>query len=167
MRKQRLMMFGMVLVGLLLSGSLLAQPFMERTGRWAVGGGLGITEDPSLYGLWADVNYYIIDEVAVGPLLQYEFKDDDSIFGVAGMVKYSAVLSGSKVVRPYGQVGIGFIQYDVKDLFDGDKKTTYLFPVGGGIEFKLNDSLSLDGNLLFNLSDEIFVGLFVGVDYIF
>lgn len=167
MRKQMLRMIGVMVGVFVLALPSSAQKFMERTGHWTIGGGLGITEDPSLYALWADVNYYITDQVAVGPLLQYAFKEDDSIFGVAGVVKYNATISGSKVVRPYGQVGIGFIQYQVDDLFDGDSKFTYLFPAGGGLEFKLADALSLDTNLLFNLSEEIFVGLFVGVNYIF
>lgn len=167
MRKQKLILVGMGLAALLFSRPVFAQKFLERQGHWTVGGGLGITEDPTLYGIQANVNYYITDEISVSPLLQYAFKDKNHIFGVAGMVKYNAVLSGSKVVRPYGEVGIGFVQFQDEHLFNGDQKTTYLFPVGGGMEFKLNDNLSLDGNLLFNISEEIYVGLFLGVNYLF
>jgi len=167
MLKQKLILIGMILVSFLFSRPAFAQKFLERQGRWTIGGGLGITEDPNLYGLAANVNYYITDEISVAPLLQFEFKDENHIFGVAGMVKYNAILSGSNVVRPYGQVGIGFAQFKHEDLFDGDQKTTFLFPVGGGMEFKLNENLSLDGSLLVNLSEEIFVGIFVGVNYLF
>lgn len=167
MQKQKLVLMVIVAVSFLFSIQGFAQKFIERTGRFTIGGGLGLTEDPSLYGLLVNVNYYITDEISVGPLLQYDFKDEDHIFGVAGMVKYNAVLGGSNVVRPYGEAGIGFIEFKHEDLFDGDKKNTYLFPVGGGMEFKLNDSLSLDSTLLFNLTEEIFIGLFIGVNYIF
>jgi len=161
------MMVTVMVTAFLVSLPGFAQKFSERTGRWTVGGDLGVTEDPTLVGLNVNVHYYITDEVAVGPLLQYDLWDDDHIFGVAGRVRYNAVLAGSKVVRPYGQAGIGFVNFKHEDLFDGDSKTTYLFPVGGGLEFKLNDALALDANVLFNLSQEIYVGLFAGVTYIF
>ncbi len=144
-----------------------SQPFQNRTGGWMLGGGIGINEDPSLVALRLNVDYYITDEISVGPLAQYGFRDDDYIFGLSGVVKYSAILAQNKVVRPYGELGIGYIEFDCQDLFDGKRKTTYLFPVGGGFEFKLTDHLALDVNILFNLSKEIFLSLIVGVNYIF
>jgi hypothetical protein len=144
-----------------------AGDFKTRQGSWVIGGGLGFTEDPQLFGLEALVNYYITDEISVGPLFQFELSGRDQVLGLTGMVKYSALLKDSGVVRPYGQLGIGFAEFRVDDLFDGKRKTTYLFPVGGGMEFKLLEKLWLDGNILFNLSPEIFIGLFLGVGYIF
>ncbi len=167
MQRQKLMAVAVMAAAFLVSAPGFAQKFNERTGRWTVGGDLGVTEGPTLMGLNFNVNYYITDEIAVGPLVQYDFWDDNHIFGVAGMVRYSAILANSKVVRPYGQAGIGFVNFKHEDLFSGDSKTTYLFPVGGGLEFKLNDQLALDTNVLFNLSEEIYVGLFAGVTFVF
>ena len=144
-----------------------SQPFQERTGSWMLGGGMGINEDPSLIAFRLGLDYYITDEISVGPLAQYGIRDDDYIFGLSGVVKYSAILAQNKVARPYGEVGIGYVEFDCEDLFDGKKKTTYLFPVGGGFEFKMADQLSLDVNILFNLSQEIFLSLIIGVNYIF
>ncbi len=156
-----------LLIFLIFPFASLAQPFLERTGRWMIGGGVGLTEDPDLYALRLRVDYYITDEISVGPFFQYGFKDSDYIFGLSGQVKYSALLAKNKVVRPYGEVGIGYIEFHHQDLFDGKRTTKYLFPVGGGFEFKLQDKLALDVGILFDLSDEIFMGLFIGVAGIF
>jgi len=149
------------------SNAGFSQIFLERTGRWVVGGGLGFTEDPGMVRSQLWVNYYITDEISVGPLFEYDFQDNDYILGLAGMVKYSAVLKENRVVRPYGQLGIGFIEFNHDELFDGERKTYYLFPVGGGFEFKLAEQVSLDASILFDISRETFLGLALGVNYIF
>jgi len=165
MRKLWLALLGAVMA--VSSVSAYAGDFKTRQGSWMLGGGLGFTEDPELFALTGLVNYYITDEVAVGPLAQYELSGRDQVFGLSGQVKYSAILADSSVVRPYGQLGIGYAEFKLHNLFDGKRKTTFLFPVGGGMEFKLADQLWLDGNILFNLSPEIYIGLFLGAGYIF
>lgn len=157
----------LALIVALVAVSASAGNFKDRQGRWQVGGDIGITDDPTLFGLTALVNYYITDNISVGPLIQAGFNDEDYFFGVSGQVRYSLVLPGTEIVRPYGQVGIGFIEFDVHNLFSGKSTNTFLFPVGGGAEFKLAEKVSLDANILFNLSREIFIGLFVGVNYTF
>jgi hypothetical protein len=147
--------------------SASAGNFKERQGSWQLGGNIGVTDDPTLFGVTALVNYYITDSISVGPLFQYGFRDADYYYGLSGQVRYSAILPGNNIIRPYGQVGIGFIEFDIHDLFHGKSTSTFLFPVGGGAEFKLADKLTLDANVLFNLSREIFIGLYVGVAYIF
>ena len=156
-----------LIVGLVAVSAQAADNFKDRQGRWQVGANVGITDDPTLVGLTALVNYYVTDSIAVGPLFQYGFRDQDSVFGVSGQVRYSVVLPGNNIIRPYGQLGIGFIEFDVHDLFKGKSTTTFLVPVGGGAEFKLADKLTLDANILFNISREVFIGLFVGVTYTF
>jgi len=157
-----------IALGIFLASNVgFSQIFLERTGRWVVGGGLGFTEDPGMVRSLLWVNYYITDEISVGPLLQYDFQGSDQILGLAGMVKYSALLKANKVVRPYGQLGIGFIEFHHDKLFDGERRTFYLFPVGGGFEFKLAERVSLDASILFDISRETFLGLALGVNYIF
>ena len=165
MRKLKLALIGAVMAMVAVSAS--AGDFKTRQGSWVVCGSAGMTVDPELAALQAAVNYYVNDEVAVGPLAQYAFDSHNFIFGFSGMVKFSGILADTSVVRPYGQVGVGFAEFKVHDVFDGDRKTTYLFPVGGGFEFKLADKLALDANALVNLSEKVYVGVFIGVDYIF
>jgi hypothetical protein len=165
MRKLKLVLMGAVMAMAAVSAS--AGDFKTRQGSWEVGGSAGLTADPGLAALQGLVNYYITDEIAVGPLAQYEFGNYNFIFGFSGMVKFSGILADSTVVRPYGEVGVGFAEFKVHDVFNGDLKTTYLFPVGGGMEFKLADKLSLDANALLNISQKVYVGIFIGVNYIF
>ncbi len=169
----------LVLIGMIsLAGSALAQEapddedsplsaigsMSSRSGYWNLGIGVGVMLDPDVFALQAGVDYFITDELAVGPLVQYGgMGKDDSIFGVSGQVKYSAALLSNERVRPYGHVGVGFAQlYE-----DGRSTTTYLFPIGGGFEFEIRDRLSMDVGGTFNVSDNIYMGLFAGVRYLF
>jgi len=165
MRKLVLFMLGMILA--LAGFSVRAGGFDNRQGRWTLGAGGGVTVDPTMGAIQAQVNYYVTDEVSFGPMAQYEFSGDDWAAGFSGQAKYSAILANNKVVRPYGQVGVGFLRYRVDRWDEDDTKTTYLFPVGGGFEFKLSDQLSLDANGIVNISNHPFGGIFVGVQYIY
>ena len=88
-----------LLIFLIFPFASLAQPFLERTGRWMIGGGVGLTEDPDLYALRLRVDYYITDEISVGPFFQYGFKDSDYIFGLSGQVKYLSLIHISEPTR--------------------------------------------------------------------
>ncbi|GEM_PF-1472242 len=137
----------------------------SRSGHWNLGGAIGLTFDPDLVGVELGVDYYVTNEVAVGPLIIAAMNGEDNIWGLSGQAKYSARLAENDVVRPYGHVGIGFINLDL----DHDRKTRteFLFPIGGGFEFELNDDMTLDVNALFIISKITSAGLFVGIKYLF
>jgi len=154
-------------LALVSSISANAGDFKTRQGSWAVGGNLGYAQEPGLFAMQALVDYYVTDEVGIGPLAQFGINGRDNFFGISGQVRYSALLARNNVVRPYGTLGIGYAEFRVDDLFKGEQKAAFLLPVGGGFEFKLTDDLALDANVLFNISERVLIGLFAGVDYIF
>lgn len=139
----------------------------SRSGHWSLGGGLGMTLDPDLFAGHAGVDYYLTNEVAVGPLFQGGVGGPGGYWGLSGQVKYSAALATAQIVRPYGTVGIGFIQFDLDEINHGERKISFLFPIGGGMEFEVADDVSLDVGALFDISEDVFIGLFFGGRYLF
>ncbi len=138
----------------------------NRQGYVSLGIAGGAFLDPDMGAIQGSVDYFITKDIAVGPLFQFGIGPEENILGVSGQVKYSAPLMGNDKVRPYGQVGVGFAQ-----IFDADGEddtvTTYLLPVGGGFEFEIMPQLNLDFGITFNISDNIYMGGFAGVRYLF
>lgn len=132
-----------------------------RSGYVSLGVAGGFMIDPDMGAGMVSLDYYVTDEVSIGPYAQLGGSGSNSYWGVSGQVKFSAALSGNSSVRPYGTLGIGFVQIDFEDRDDDDM--TYLFPVGGGFEFELSDILSLDAGALFNITEDTFGGLVLGV----
>jgi hypothetical protein len=169
MKRRALFLTGFIIF-LMISPAVYAQgagSMSSRSGCWNPGLSLGFMVDPDLVGLQLGMDYYITNEIAVGPLLIAAASGDDNLWGMSGQVKYSARLAENEVVRPYGHIGIGFINLAVEQYEEGELDTRALFPVGGGFEFELNDELTLDVNALFIVSDITSVGLFGGLRYLF
>jgi opacity protein-like surface antigen len=169
MKRKKMILIG-ITAALMISGIARAQAvgsMSSRSGHWSLGGGMGFTVDPDLYGIQLGADYYITNEVAVSPLFIGAINGNDNLWGLSGQVKYSAQLAENNVVRPYGHIGIGFINLELEDFKNGNATTRYLFPVGGGFEFELNDELSLDTNVLFIVSEVTSAGLFIGVRHLF
>ena len=134
----------------------------SRSGHVSLGGDVGLTIDPELFAGQAAVDYYLTDSVAVGPLFQAGTGREGIFWGLSGQVKYSAALANTDTIRPYGTLGIGFVNFYFNDINDRKMKTSFLVPVGGGFEFEVADDLTLDTNILFNAAEDIFVGIYFG-----
>lgn len=155
-----------------LAGSVTAQEAPEppepagssgsRSGYMSVGLAGGLMVDPDMNAGMISLDYYITDEIAVGPYVHVGGGADNSYWGLSGQIKFCPQLAGNSSIRPYGFAGIGFVELDFEDR-DDDPSYTYLFPVGGGIEFEINDSVSLDASGVFEITEDIFVGLLFGV----
>ena len=139
----------------------------SRSGHFAAGGCLGYTIGREMFAGQAGAEYYVTNEVAFGPLFQGGTGSGGSFWSLAGMVKYSAALRNTEKVRPYGEVGIGFANLYFDDVNRGKQKTSFIFPIGGGGEFELTDQVTLDANILFDVSEDVFVGLYFGGRYLF
>jgi len=139
-----------------------ASSIASRSGYFSLGFGAGLMIDPDMGAGMVSLDYYVTDEISVGPYFQVGGGPDDSYWGVSGQVKFSAALSSNSSVRPYGRLGIGFVELDFDDRKD-DPEMTYLFPVGGGLEFELTDLLSLDVGGVFNITEDSFAGLLAGI----
>jgi hypothetical protein len=133
----------------------------SRSGYASVGIAGGYMIDPKMTMGMVNLDYYVTDEISVGPYFQIGGGSDNSYWGVSGQVKFSAALANNPNIRPYATIGIGFVELDL-DKYD-DPKTTYLFPVGGGMEFEINDMISIEGGTMFNITQDTFGGLTVGL----
>ena len=134
----------------------------SRSGYASIGAAGGFMVDPDMSAGMVSLDYYVTDEISVGPYFHIGGSGNNSYWGVSGQAKFSAALSGNSNLRPYGTVGIGFVELDFEDL-DDDPETTYLFPVGGGMEVELTDMLSLDVGGYFHITEDTFAGLMLGV----
>lgn len=132
-----------------------------RSGYVSIGLNGGFMVDPDMTAGLLSLDYYITDEISVGPYLHIGGSGDDSYWGVSGQMKYSAELANNPSIRPYGTVGIGFVELDFDDM--DSSETTYFFPVGGGLEFELTDIISADVGAYFMITEDTFAGLTAGV----
>ncbi|MFO8058979.1 MAG: hypothetical protein R6V10_16965 [bacterium] len=134
----------------------------SRSGYFGVGLSGGYMMDPDMTSGMVSLDYYVTDEISVGPYFYGGGGEDDSFWGVAGQVKFSAPLASTPQVRPFAFAGIGFAELDFEHRKD-DPERTYLFPVGGGMEFEINDVLTLEGTGVYHLTEDVFTGIMVGV----
>jgi hypothetical protein len=133
----------------------------SRSGYVSAGFSGGFMVDPDMAAGTVNLDYYVTDEVSVGPYFHIGGAGRNSYWGVSGQVKFSSPLAGSSNIRPYGTLGIGFVELDFEDR--DDPETTYFFPVSGGLEFELTDMLSFDAGGMFNITEDTFAGLIIGL----
>lgn len=139
---------------------------IDLANKFVVGPDIGFTVDPDMFSGSLIGEYHVTSSVAFGPLLNFSGDSDDHFFfGTSGVAKYKANLSPteSPKLKPYGMVGVGFLIKNEKHHGDWDRKTEYLFPIGGGFEYWFQDNLAWGANVVFNISDEIYLGLYGGI----
>lgn len=173
--------------GLVLSGSvvfllcvLLAFPARaqeRRTGKFTAGVGLGLqgdTADGTAFALGFSGDYFLTNNISVGPLLQLGFTGDLTQIGVTAQGKYTLDLTDIPKLDPHFQGGIGFIHADLdRGPFLDQDDTSFLIPIGFGVEYHLNRTTSLESTLLFNFTDldvrddNFFITWFVGARFHF
>jgi len=128
-----------------------------RAGYANIGLGGAYMFNPDMGMGMVSLDYYITDEVAVGPYIYAGGGGRNSFWAVAGQVKFTPELVTVKSVRPYVTAGIGFINLD----FEGNqgRYTTYLFPVGWGVEWGVTDILSVDAGGMYEVTENTFTGI--------
>lgn len=121
----------------------------EYAGRWRAGTGVGVlinSPDDQAFGLAGNADYFVSEQVSVGPLLQLGFSDDMALFGLSGQGKYW-IPAGDRG-RVALQAGAGLAHAD----FQGDD-TSWLIPLGVGYEYTLDNGNSLNATALVNFTD--------------
>ena len=164
-----------LIVILMLSGQALAQegkeppkakapesPVAGRVRTFILGVGLGYMNDPDMGHGMISLDYYVTNEISVGPYFYFGGSGNNSYWAFAGQVKFCGTLVGHPDIHPYAFVGVGFIEPDFAKN-SGDTQMTYLFPAGIGIEFDLTDIIFLYGESTFMLTEEPFSGLTIGI----
>jgi hypothetical protein len=174
----------MALLSLNLAGAVAqaqAQATAERRvvgwgveeGEWGGGGGAGIifaTPDDAAVAFSTNLDYGVIDEVAVGPLLQLAFTGDLAQFGLSVQAKYGIPVEGTDDRgRITLQTGLGFVHADFRR-----DDTSWLVPLGFGYEHMLDGGQILTSTLLVNFTDlktggganaDVMPALMVGVQF--
>src|SRR3989442_15635169 len=123
-----------------------------KAGAWAFGAGLGFladTQDGTAFAVNGNAEVFIDRKLSVGPLLQLAATGDLAQIGLSGQAKYWIDIPGTaNRLKVTAQGGIGFVHA----AFRNDD-TSWLIPLGGGVDYKLAEGLSITGTLLLNLTD--------------
>ena len=123
-----------------------------KTGTWSGGGAIGFladTPDGTALALNLNLDYFLNRDVSVGPLFQLAATGDLSQVGFSGQGKFWIDLPGVEHrAKLTLQGGIGFLH---ADLVESD--TSWLIPVGIGLDYKLNPKISLTTTFLLNFTD--------------
>jgi len=161
--KARKIVIGMVLLAVvILSFPLqgLAQQREEgkqRTGKLMVGIYPGLhagTPDDTIFGLGFNADYYLDENLSLGPLLQFGFGDDAFQVGASGQARYVFHNPRLQKVKPHLQGGLGFLYVDVDAPGLGDDDDMgFWVPFGGGFDVELDRNILLGTTLLLNYTD--------------
>ena len=123
-----------------------------QSGAWSGGaaiGFLGNTPDGTAFATNVHADYFLNRQISVGPLAQLAVTGDLFQFGLSGQGKYWLDLPGlDKRLKMNLQGGLGFLH---ADLHTSD--TSFLIPIGVGLDYTLNQHLSLTSTFLLNFTD--------------
>lgn len=170
---------GVVIVAAILAFAPIAQAQKapdNRSGKLFGGAAVGFqtdTADSTAFALGVYGDYYLSHNVSIGPLLQMGFTDDLFQLGLSAQAKYTFDIPNVPKFKPHIQAGIGFVHADLDEWYGGSKDdTSILIPLGVGAEYKLSNSISLDGAILVNFNDldyrdgDTFVTWFFGIKFL-
>jgi hypothetical protein len=112
-------------------------------------GFLGNTPDGTAFATNVHADYFLTRPLSVGPLAQFAVTGDLFQVGLSGQMKYWLDLPGvDKRLKMNLQGGLGFLH---ADLHTSD--TSWLIPLGVGLDYALNQRLSLTATFLLNFTD--------------
>lgn len=158
---------------------LLFLPFSAgaegRAGKMRIGTDMGFqlsTLDDTDFALGAYGEYFLNDQLAVGPLLQFGLTGDLFQFGMSIQAKGIYEVFDYSNLFLEVQAGLGFIHADLERRNTTQTDTSVLIPIGIGLEYQLSEQLSISSKLLFNITnlrlagmeeDEFHTSVFFGV----
>lgn len=171
---KRLIVMTAIVFGML----VLPAQAQDLENDFEVGVDLGFhLNDIDMFAIGILGEYHVTSNVAFGPLFQFGAEEDIFIFGMTGMVKYKVNIPESERLKPYGQMGVGFLVTDVdveywdpvarKRRTKSESDTDFLLPVGGGFEYWALEDVAFGSNLLFNISEDVLFSLYFGLRYKF
>ena len=138
----------LLMVGGLSGRALAADP---QVGNWTGGVGIGMignTPDGTALGLNFNAERFMDQHVSLGPLVQLGFTGDLTQVGVSGQAKYWIDLPDPKLKLNF-QGGIGFVHADMRGASD----TSFLVPIGVGLDYKVSDTFAVTSNFMLNFTD--------------
>ena len=112
-------------------------------------GFLADTPDDTAFAVNLHADYFLDDGWSVGPLAQLAFTGDLALYGFSGQAKYwFPAWDSAGRTRPFFQAGIGFVHAAIQN-----DDTSWLVPLGIGLQHTLNNGISLYGTFLLNFTD--------------
>ena len=135
----------------------IGQP-SHMSGRWSGGTGIGFlggTPDGVEFALNGHLNYFISEDISIGPLVQYAGAGDDFLFGLTVQGKYWwAIPDTNNQTKLVLQGGIGFARAGVREpeIGFGDTYGSFLIPLGIGVDHAVNEQVSLTADFLVNIT---------------
>ncbi|MDH5739976.1 MAG: outer membrane beta-barrel protein [Nitrospira sp.] len=127
-------------------------------GRWSGGTGVGFlggTPDGVEFALNGHLNYFISEEISIGPLVQYAGAGDDFLFGLTAQGKYWWAIPGTNnQTKLVLQGGIGFVRAGVREpeIGFGDTFSSFLIPLGIGVDHAVNEQVSVTADFMLNIT---------------
>jgi hypothetical protein len=146
------------LAGIIVPGFAEADVKDLRPGQWSGGVGAGFltnTPDGVEFALKGHVDYFLIRGFSVGLLGQSTLGGNDHVFGLSAQAKYWWDIPGARPgVKVVVQGGIGFVGADIDDTDSGisDTYTSFLIPVGIGLEYPVTRQIAMTAELLLNFT---------------
>lgn len=136
-------------------GTAAGPPSTLRRGTMSAGGAVGFTVDPETFLMTGAGDYFLSDNLAVGPLLQLGLADDRLMFAPTANVKAVFDLPGPgfERLKPFAQGGLG-LAYIQKDRRGDDDDVGFLLNFGFGADYFLTERFSLGNSVLFNITPD-------------
>lgn len=139
-------------LGAMQPGSALAgDPKPGTLSGGAALGFLGNTPEATAFALNFHGDLFVNPELSVGPLLQLAFTGNLTQVGLSAQGKYWWTVpttdNRGKLVL---QAGIGFVN---ADRGNGNSDTSFLIPLGVGLDYQLNKVLAVNVTFLLNFTD--------------
>lgn len=134
--------------------SAQAQAPDRRDGRLSLGAEIGFlfgTADSTAFGLALNGDYFLNQNLSVGPLVQFGLTDDLFQFGPSVQLKHTYDIDQRLTANLQG--GIGFIYAELERRGRDRDDTSFLVPLGGGLEYRIGNDISLGTTVLFNFMD--------------
>jgi hypothetical protein len=142
----------MVVFAIALLGLAPAQAADLNAGTVSGGGALGFlanTPDGAAFAVNVNADYFIHTNVSVSPLFQLAATGDLFQSGLSGQGKLWIVVPGTQhKVKLTLQGGLGFVH---ADFLESD--TSWLIPLGFGLDFMLTPTSSFTTTFLLNFTD--------------
>lgn len=143
---------GMTIGLISFKGGELVQAVEPGTGAWSGSGALGFlgnTSDGTAFALNFNADGFLTRNLSLGPLLQLAFTGDMTQVGFSGQAKYwIAIPDTGNRAKLVLQAGLGFVH---ADFLRSD--TSWLIPLGVGLDYAVYRSLSLTTMFLLNFTD--------------
>ena len=126
-------------------------------GTFSLKPGLGFTSGPTSFLLGFEGDYRIAEPVSIGLLTEVGIDDDVTIVSPQLYARWWPDL-GEMIdpdvafIEPYAHLGLGFSWWDA-DVYKGvdDDDTQFLLSPGFGVDFRINETVSVGTQMLFNV----------------